>query len=475
MPTTITDLPYEVLEHIFLVGLEGACTSFAHGPSRSSHNYATTLSHVCGQWRDVALRGDALWANIIADEDSSLERVHTYRTRARLHPLNLAVDFSGAGPTHRSENVLRYLERADRFLSALFFSPAIPLASWANLASLYFRATHHGQAWTLLSEHLRGMSMPNLSSLVVDIQPLPYAPTAEVHAEIFDITSALGGVEVAPTFNGTTPLLRSIALRNVPRCWYPLVLYNNSSVRSSTLQLWRNDPREDPLRFLHRLARCTVLEHLTIETEPSVLTAWNIPRASEEPACIPILERLVLVGEAPSRLLYYLSAPQLTRLEISNTTLDVAFYLRDTVFPSLRTLVLRETHIGPRAGVLARTLAGGKFPALTTIVFHTLSYNDRLLQELHLVPLESVETLALLQPKFVFAHSLLQPLTAMLQARSKGGRPLRNFVIDRISWETFERDGGGLCEEVRRYVGRLCILDEPCDALLESLEHESST
>ncbi|KAJ3508366.1 hypothetical protein NLJ89_g5791 [Agrocybe chaxingu] len=79
-------LPNELLVHIFSTIIEDP----------TEHPlFATTLSHVCTRWRNVALGTGCLWARINVTfplSDIDLERTRTYLIRSGTYPLDILVD-----------------------------------------------------------------------------------------------------------------------------------------------------------------------------------------------------------------------------------------------------------------------------------------------------------------------------------------------------------------------------------------------
>lgn len=307
--------------------------------------------------------------------------------------------------------------------------------------------------------------MPHLSSLVVDIQPIPNAPRAEIHVEVFDLTNSPSGVEIAPTFSGTTPNLQTMALRNMPRYWIPLVLTPDTAVQDMVLHLWKNDARVPPARFLSHLARSAVLRRLSICTPGvAVLTDWTPQATAGNVVSMPELRDLTLEGNAPARLLPYLAAPSLTRLEV----IDAPLHAPGDNLLSLTTLVLVR-HPITRTGHFAQALGEHAFPALQTLVLHET--DERLLTELHLVPLPSLRTIALLRPKITVSSWLLQPLGDMLEARARVGRKLDTLALEDYRWEELVADEPVMCEVLRANVGTVQCIDRPPSAWMRNAEY----
>ena len=82
----ISRLPNELLSYIFLL--------IVNDPAEN-HLCALTISHVCLQWREVALSNGALWARIVLTfpiSDRKLSRANTWLSRSSTSPLDILLD-----------------------------------------------------------------------------------------------------------------------------------------------------------------------------------------------------------------------------------------------------------------------------------------------------------------------------------------------------------------------------------------------
>ena len=83
---TIGRLPNELLSYIFFL--------IVNDPPEN-HLSALTISHICLQWRQVALSNGALWARIVLTfpiSDRKLSRANTWLSRSSTSPLDILVD-----------------------------------------------------------------------------------------------------------------------------------------------------------------------------------------------------------------------------------------------------------------------------------------------------------------------------------------------------------------------------------------------
>ena len=79
-------LPNELLSHIFLL--------IANDPAEN-HLCTLAISHVCSQWREVALSNGALWARIVFTfpiSDHKLSYARAWLSRSRTSPLDVLLD-----------------------------------------------------------------------------------------------------------------------------------------------------------------------------------------------------------------------------------------------------------------------------------------------------------------------------------------------------------------------------------------------
>jgi F-box-like len=83
---SIGRLPNELLSYIFLLIVDDPA---------ENHLCALTISHVCLQWRQVALSNGALWARIVLTfpiSDRKLSRANTWLSRSSTSPLDILLD-----------------------------------------------------------------------------------------------------------------------------------------------------------------------------------------------------------------------------------------------------------------------------------------------------------------------------------------------------------------------------------------------
>lgn len=86
----ILHLPYELLEFIFLLIFAEEFAVKDEEDFPSPVRISSKVSHVCRQWRSVALRSSNLWATLcICNDESSLQKVEVFLERSRQRPLRI--------------------------------------------------------------------------------------------------------------------------------------------------------------------------------------------------------------------------------------------------------------------------------------------------------------------------------------------------------------------------------------------------
>jgi hypothetical protein len=126
----INRLPPEILAETFL-----ACLPSDEFLIPSANTAPMSVSHVCGQWRGVAVSTPKLWCSmefVIQERDANAKTAlfSTWLERSRNHPLQLSISF---WQSHHPDIIDAIIRVSNRLESISFFLPA---SSWQSLTQI---------------------------------------------------------------------------------------------------------------------------------------------------------------------------------------------------------------------------------------------------------------------------------------------------------------------------------------------------
>ncbi|KZT64633.1 hypothetical protein DAEQUDRAFT_678235, partial [Daedalea quercina L-15889] len=276
--TTIHSLPVELLTRIFTLGAQDPVQDFALGPAAPIPRdppFEVLVSHVCPQWRDIALRTPHLWTSIVLTQVSHIPRARAYVARSGRLPFHILLDSASENDYVHNHSIFR-----DEFLPA--FEPLTPhIARWGSLI-LRVRDIH-------CKRHAR--------TVLSTVGPAPHLRALELwHIEEWANVERLWGHVGPPpvvVFNGALPALTRLSLIGVNIQWSEQSSPFLRGLTELELGVHSDDVRIPFDRWLAVLARSPALARLALHYSGPRLAAppWRLP---DGPVPLPALRDLKL-------------------------------------------------------------------------------------------------------------------------------------------------------------------------------------
>ncbi|KAF8883817.1 hypothetical protein BD779DRAFT_810564 [Infundibulicybe gibba] len=308
----IQRLPNEILGKIFL---DATTLSERHAGIR----LATTLTHVCSRWRQLALWTSSLWGNITITFPTSREqmaRTVAFLLRSRSHPLDLLLDFRDPEWDWEEDTHPFSWKDMEAVLRLLFTH----VKRWRHFELL---TDTWAPIFTFLWYSRRITTVPMLQTISLSRCNAYFASKGQRFqpASLKQPIPLFGGVAL----DG----LREVTLSGVHLDWAQSPLQNLTSLE---LKYHASDVMPTLAQFTDILAACPDLQRLSI-------IGWG-PRLPEGAHGTPISDML---GSGKPHVGKILHMPHLTDFSFGFIDIDYAMELLSLfTFPALRTLSLED-------------------------------------------------------------------------------------------------------------------------------------